>query len=306
MSANGPLAAIFKNPVVGEPPMSQLLSLAVAYPKPNSLSRKAQRNTEPSAMRRSAQTFFPCIFLESEIKSEGHIETKGEEEQTNPETHEPAMLLAPHLEPIGRGAEIGDADNEEERNDEYEIIQEEQRYGGGEFSSGEQSQNGQIRGASARKFDQHHQNPEQGGHQKQHCRVAALHALDFIRVKFDPSRPPGKHLQGRTFAVPEIILDLQKPGEDCDNHRDPVKRKGQAGIERELQDPESQKQVCRVNHGRVEEPAEQHAARAFENFEHERDQKDEHPENARIDAVRGGGTDDDTECQIVTKHSFEN
>src|SRR3989338_4212751 len=231
MSANGPLAAIFKNPVVGEPPMSQLLSLAVAYPKPNSLSRKAQRNTEPSAMRRSAQTFFPCIFLESEINCISHIQTQGEEEQTDTETHEAAMLLAPHLEPIGRSAEIGDADDDEERNDEYKVIQEQQRDGGRELPSGKQPQNGQIRRAGARKFDQHHQNPEQGGHQEQHGRMVALHALDFIRVKFDPSRSPGKHLQGRAFAVPKIILDLQKPGEDRYDHRDLVKRKCQTGVE---------------------------------------------------------------------------
>src|SRR5918993_760940 len=49
--SNGPTATLERNPRVGEPPLTQALSDAVAYPNPKVLSRNAHRNTNPVATR---------------------------------------------------------------------------------------------------------------------------------------------------------------------------------------------------------------------------------------------------------------
>lgn len=51
---NGPYVANLRKPAVGDEPESQVLSGVVANPKPNNLSKKAQRKVHPIARRSTA------------------------------------------------------------------------------------------------------------------------------------------------------------------------------------------------------------------------------------------------------------
>ena len=56
---SGPLDTPVRNPFVGDPPLSQARALGVEYPRPNSLSKNAQRNSTPNASRNKIKASVP-------------------------------------------------------------------------------------------------------------------------------------------------------------------------------------------------------------------------------------------------------
>src|ERR1700722_6751706 len=67
--ANGP-ATESRKPVVGEPPWIHALSLGVDLPRPNILSRNAQKKTNPIAMRVRPHTT-PAVTAETDDRARG-------------------------------------------------------------------------------------------------------------------------------------------------------------------------------------------------------------------------------------------
>src|SRR5689334_21384394 len=69
--ANGPLAAEPRNPLVGLPPLSHDFAATVLWPRPNVLSRNAQRKIQPRATRIPASRYLAAVpDRESDVVAE--------------------------------------------------------------------------------------------------------------------------------------------------------------------------------------------------------------------------------------------